>query len=355
MRHPHLKQRFPSLGEPPGSLLPEGDPPPATSRISLIEFDAGQCRETVFDSLQQGLDYQPQLPMLWLNVYGLTNPTLMQAIGQRFKLHPLVLEDILNSRQRPKLDDYGDYLFIATRVYRYQGDNQYLRPDQVYLVIGSNFVLSFQSQPLGVFSMLRERLVQGRGQLRQLGADYLAYSMLDAVIDDYFGVIDDFNTRVEQLDKLVLASRDRYVLARIQRLKQDAMRLRRSLVPLREVLNVLTRGEHAQFQPGTMLYLRDAFDHTLHLIESLESAREVISGMLELYMSAQSNRLNVQMRVLTVITIIFMPLTLIAGIYGMNFDNMPELHWHYGYYAIIGLMLLIAVVLGLLFWRRRWL
>ncbi|WP_174874706.1 magnesium/cobalt transporter CorA [Vogesella oryzae] len=355
MRHPQLKPRFPTLGEAPGTLLPVGNPDPRPSRISLIEYNASDYRETEFATLEQGLAYQPQLPVLWLNVYGLTDPALLQAIGQRFGLHPLVLEDILNTRQRPKVDDYGDYLFIATRVYRYQHDSERLQHDQVYLVIGNGFVLSFQTQPLGVFATLRERLAQGRGQLRQQGADYLAYGLLDAIIDDYFGVIDQFNTRVEQLDKQVLSGHDRFILARIQRQKQEAMRLRRALVPLREVLNVLPRGDYAFFQHGTLLYLRDAFDHTLHLIESLETAREVISGMLDLYMSAQSNRLNVQMRVLTVITIIFMPLTLIAGIYGMNFDNMPELHWHYGYYGVMAGMLLIALLLGFIFWRRRWL
>ncbi len=354
MRHPELKQRHPTLGEAPGTLaVPAGDA--VASSISLVEYTADDYLETRFATVEAGLAHRAQLPNLWLNVYGLTDPAVLQAIGQRFGLHPLVLEDIANIRQRPKVDDYGSYLFIATRVYRYQQEGQRLVHDQVYLVIGSGFVLTFQTQPLGVFTSLRERLQAGRGLVRQLGADYLGYSLLDAIIDDYFGVLDQFNARVEDLDRQVLSGHDRFILARIQRQKQEAMRLRRALVPLREVLNTLTRGDYAFFQRDTMVYLRDAFDHTLHLIESLEAAREAIGGMLDLYMSAQSNRLNVQMRVLTVITIIFMPLTLIAGIYGMNFDNMPELHWHYGYFYIIGLMLLIAAALLLVFWRRRWL
>lgn len=325
------------------------------SSISLVEYSRDDYRETRFDSVAAGLAYQPALPNLWLNVYGLTDPAALQAIGQRFGLHPLVLEDIASVRQRPKVEDYGSYLFIATRVYRYQEEGQRLVHDQVFLVLGQGFVLSFQTRPLGVFAALRERLQAGRGLVRQLGADYLGYSLLDAIIDDYFGVLDQFNARVEDLDRQVLGGHDRFILARIQRQKQDAMRLRRALVPLREVLNTLVRGDYDFFQRDTLVYLRDAFDHTLHLIESLEAAREVISGMLDLYMSAQSNRLNVQMRVLTVITIIFMPLTLIAGIYGMNFDNMPELHWHYGYFYVMGLMLAIALCLLLVFWRRRWL
>lgn len=354
MRHPQLKQRLPTLGEAPGSLLPEGQPA-GDSRISLIEYGPSSYHETVFASVAEGLAYQPQGPVLWLNVYGLADPQVLQAIGQRFDLHPLVLEDILNARQRPKVDDYGRYLFIATRVYYYLPDTQRLSHDQVYMVAGEGFVLTFQSRPLGLLAGVRERLASGRGQLRQHGADYLAYSLLDAIIDDYFGVLDLFNARVEELDKQVLAGHDKAILLRIQRQKQDAMRLRRALVPLREVLNALVRGDYPFFGQHSMLYLRDAFDHTLHLLESLESAREVIAGMLELYMSAQSNRLNVQMRVLTVITIIFMPLTLIAGIYGMNFDHMPELHWAYGYFYVIGLMAAIAGGLGWVFWRRRWL
>lgn len=355
-RHERLKGKVPALGEAPGTLLAVGEPHLAEPRITLVEYGTASLRETTFASLQEGLAYQPSEPVLWLNVYGLHEPAVMRAIGERFNLHPLVLEDILNSRQRPKIEDYGDYLFIASRVFQFPGEgNGRLRHDQIYLVIGRHFVLSFQSRPLGVFEPVRERLRAARGLIRTRGADYLAYSLLDAVVDDYFGVLGEFTEYVEQTDSQLLVGRDASILRRIQRLKHDCLRLRRSILPVREVLGALSRGDYEFFQPETRVYLRDAYDHTVHVIESLEMSRELVGDMLDLYLSTQSNRLNLQMRVLTALSMIFMPLTLIAGIYGMNFENMPELHWHYGYFFILALMLVMGTGLYFVFWRRKWL
>lgn len=356
MRHAHLKERVPTLGEVPGTLLRVGEKKSDTTSITLIEYSAEALEETRFDSVEDGLAYQPRQPVLWLNVYG-HDPEAMRAIGERFHLHPLVLEDILNARQRPKVEDYGDYLFMATRVFYFPSDHETsrLRYDQVYFVIGENFVLTFQERPLGIFETVRERLRTARGLIRGKGADYLAYSLIDALIDDYFGVINQLTEQVEQADRALLVMSDGAVLRRIQRLKHDCLKLRRSLLPMREILTALNRGDYGFFKGETLVYMRDAYDHTLHLLESVEMSRENVSDMLELYMSTQSNRLNVQMRVLTVITMIFMPLTLIAGIYGMNFKYMPELEWHYGYYYSLALMGAIAVAMSVWFWRRRWL
>lgn len=355
MRYDQLKQQIPTLGEEAGTLL-AASTAGEQAAISLIEFGPDACHETVFSSLEEGMAYQPQLPVLWLNVYGLADPAVMRGIGERFGLHPLVLEDVMNARQRPKLEDYGDYLFLVTRVFSYQGEGeQRLTSDQVYLIIGRGYVISFQTRRLGVFSSIRDRLHNGRGQLRHRGADYLAYSLIDAVIDDYFGVLDQFSQRVEQVDVQLLSGRGQQPLRRIHRLKHDTTKLRRALVPLRDVLSMLVRGDQGFFGTDTLVYLRDAYDHAQALMESLEASRDTISSMLDLYLSTQSNRLNEQMRVLTVITLIFMPLTLIAGIYGMNFQNMPELHWEYGYYLVLAVMGVIGGGLGYLFWRWRWL
>lgn len=354
MRHAQVKQRVPTLGEAPGSLLPVGEQKVAASSISLLEFGPQQLSEPSFDSVAAGLAYRPSQPVLWLNVYGLHDPGMMQAIGERFRLHPLVQEDILNNRQRPKLEDYGDYLFIVTRVFDFPPGGGRLRYNQMYLVIGDGFVLSFQEKPTGVFEPVRERLRLGRGAVRSKGADYLAYALLDAIIDDYFGVLSQFTEQVERTDQLLLHGREQGVLHKVQRLKHDCLKLRRSILPLREILLTLQRGEYRQIQPDTQVYLRDAYDHTMHVVESLEMSREMVADMLDVYLSTQSHRLNLQMRVLTVFSMIFMPLTLIAGIYGMNFENMPELHWRYGYFAVLGLMLAIAGGLIWLFSRRNW-
>jgi magnesium transporter len=354
MRHAKVKQRAPTLGEPPGTLLPVGDANVVASSITLLEFSPQDLCETSFDSVAEGLAYRPSQPVLWLNVYGLHDAAVMQAIGERFGLHPLVQEDILSNRQRPKLEDYGDYLFIATRVFDFPPNGGRLRYNQMYLVIGNGFVLSFQEKPTGVFEPVRERLRSGRGSLRSKGADYLAYGLLDAIIDDYFGVLSQFTEHVERTDQMLLHGREQGVLHKVQRLKHDCLKLRRSILPLREILLTLMRGEYRLIQPDTQVYLRDAYDHTMHVIESLEMSREMVADMLDLYLSTQSHRLNLQMRVLTVFSMIFMPLTLIAGIYGMNFENMPELHWHYGYFAVLGLMAAIAAGLIWLFSRRNW-
>ncbi|WP_293762426.1 magnesium/cobalt transporter CorA [uncultured Aquitalea sp.] len=353
-RHASVKTRSPSLGEAPGSLIPIGQRKVEEATVAFIEYGPDALKETTFATIEEGMAWRPDLPVRWLNVYGLHDPAAMRAIGERFHLHPLVMEDILNARQRPKIEDYGDYLFMATRVFDFSPKDGRLRYDQVYLVIGKQFVLTFQEQPTGVFEPVRDRLRKQRGQIRERGADYLAYSLIDAVVDDYFGVLAQFTEHVERTDQQLLHGREQGVLSLIQRLKHDCLKLRRSIMPLREILLSLTRGDYGFFRSETVVYLRDVYDHTMHVIESLEMSREMVGDMLDLYLSTQSHRLNLQMRVLTVITMIFMPLTLIAGIYGMNFEFMPELKWHYGYFAVLCLMLSIAGGLGWWFRLRRW-
>lgn len=329
---------------------------PHKVHATLIEYSPDYLNEVVFEQVDQALAYQPhEGAVRWLNVYGLHDLEVLQEIGNRFHLHPLVIEDIHSAKQRPKLEDYGDYLFFVGRVFHYTATLQRLMSDQIYLIIGKSFVISFQARQQGLFQQLRDRLKLGNCLLRQRGSDFLAYSLIDMIMDRYFGIIDEFNERVEAADTSLLNRRDNGVLRRIHRLKHDSLKLRRALLPLRDALAQLTRGDHEYFSRETQVYMRDAYDHALHLIESLESARDMVSGMLDMYLSSQSNRLNIQMRILTVITIIFMPLTLISSIYGMNFDNMPELHWQYGYFIILGVMASIAGGLCWLFWRRKWL
>ncbi|QEL54390.1 magnesium/cobalt transporter CorA [Chromobacterium paludis] len=354
MRHQSLKHKVPTLGEAPGALIPVGEVKQSGVRITLFEYDAETLNETEFDDAAELGACAPGGGVSWLNVYGLHDPAAMRLIGERFGLHPLVMEDLLNARQRPKLEDYGDYLFIAGRVFDYANGGGRLLSDQIYLVVGADFVLTFQERPTGVFEALRERLRGKRGQLCARGADYLAYSLLDAVIDDHLAVLSQFNEKVEALDRRLMANGDQTVLRQIQRLKRDCLKLRRALLPLREMLLGLNRSEQGRFAAETQLYLRDAYDHVVHVLESLEMSREMVGDMLDLHLSMQSHRLNLQMRVLTVITMIFMPLTLIAGIYGMNFENMPELKWHYGYYIVLLAMAAISAGMGWWFWKRRW-
>jgi magnesium transporter len=340
---------------PPGSLVHVGTIKTSKPVITLIEYNAGFFRQTRFTSREQGLAYVPRPDaFLWLNVHGLQDTDLLRDIGQRFGLHPLVLEDILNTDQRPKLDDYRDYSYIVARVLEV-GPGFKLASHQVSLVLGRQFVLTFQEKPTGTFNALRERLQAETSQIRRLGVDYLAYALLDSVVDSYFGVIEQCGEQIEALEENVIAQPQLMSLARIHAMKSDMLVLRRALWPLREVLNQLQRDDADLFTPDTQLYLRDVYDHAVHLIESLEGLRDLIAGLLDIYVSAQSNRLNKEMRLLTVITTIFMPLTLISSIYGMNFKHMPELEWHWGYYAVLLAMLVIVGLMLGWFWRRGWL
>lgn len=354
MKQRVVKRRNGKIGKAPGELVHIGDIKTAEPLVTLIEYNADDYRETCFKSLQQGKEHQPELDTLWLNVHGLQDIAILEEIGQRFKLHPLVLEDILNTDQRPKVEDYGDYIFIVARFFDYDPQTLQLSSDQISLVVGRNFVLSFQERPTGKFQALRERLRANKGVIRRNGADYLCYSLLDAIVDHYFVVLERLSEQTETLENQLLAKPQAKALADIHTLKTDTMIIRRALWPLREELNMLQHGEASLFRQETLVYIRDVYDHTVHVIESVEMIRDLIGGMLDIYMSAMSNRLNQQMRVLTVITTIFMPLTLISSIYGMNFKHMPELEWHWGYYAVLGLMAAIAAVMGTIFWRRRW-
>lgn len=342
-------------GLAPGALIHLGERKTEHAAISLIEYGEAGFAEHRFESIAASREHQPALPCLWLNVHGLHEPEVMAEIGRRFELHPLVLEDILNTNQRPKVDDYGDYLYLVARFFEVDPESRQVTSDQVSLVLGRNFVLSFQERPSGRFDPVRERLRQDRGQIRRLGVDYLAYSLLDAIVDRYFAILEDIGERTEELEELMLANPRKGELHALHRIRRETLTLRRSIWPLREVVNNLTREDNRFFRPETRPYLRDVYDHTVHAIESLEASRDVIAGMLDIYLSAISNRVNQEVRALTVVAVIFMPATLISGIFGMNFKAMPLLDTPIGFAVAIGMMAAVAGTLSLVFWRRRWL
>jgi magnesium transporter len=345
-------------GLPAGALVHIGERRLDRAAISLIEYGgdgADNLRETRFASLAASEAYAPTLPKLWLNVHGLHEPEVMSEIGRRFKLHPLVLEDILNTDQRPKVEDYGDYLFIVARFFDYDAATLTTTSDQVSFVIGKDFVLTFQERPTGSFDPVRQWLRQDKGRIRQLGTDYLAYTLLDILVDRYFAVLEQVGERSELLEDDLMARPDTTLLHTLHQLKRETLTLRRAIWPLREVLNTLIRADNRFFTATTQPYLRDIYDHTVHLIESLEATRDLIAGMLDIYLSSISNRVNQEVRALTVVAIIFMPATLISGIFGMNFKAMPLLDTSNGFVIAIGMMVGVASTLGLIFWRRKWL
>lgn len=354
MRKSH-RSRSKKVGLPPGSLVHVGQVHAAPAEFSLLRYDTAQVTEQSAQQLA-GLDLQRnENETLWVNLYGLHDPALLAELGRTFGLHPLVLEDILNTDQRPKLDSYGDYLYLVARFFSYDRANMALASEQVSIILGRNFVLTFQERKSGSFEPVRERLRTDKGIVRRSGADYLAYSLLDIIVDRYFIVIEQIGDDCETLEEQLLAKPGAEMLHHIHQLKREAMELRRAIWPLREVVNAMIRNDGGFFQPATLLYLRDVYDHTVHLIESLESVRDLLAGMLDIYLSSISNRVNMEVRALTVVAMLFMPATLIAGIFGMNFKVMPLLQEADGFWFAMGMMATIAIAMGLIFWRRQWL
>ena len=326
----------------------------AKPNITLIEFDAHGITETRFDNIEASREHRPTREKMWLNVYGLHDPAVMAEIGRRFKLHPLVQEDILNTLQRPKSDEYADYLFIVARCFDFDTETRSLTSDQVSIVLGHNFVLTFQERATGAFEAVRERLRAETGAMKTHGTDYLAYALLDTLVDRYFVMLDNLADMAEELQDEALNRPNPSLLAEINRVKHEALLLRRAVWPLREILNLLARADNGFFTADTRLYLRDIYDHTVHVLESLESVRDLLADLLDIYLSSVSNRLNTEVRILTVLTTLFMPATLIAGIFGMNFAKMPLLADDEGFWKVIGGMVAIVVILVLAFIKLRY-
>lgn len=323
--------------------------------ISKMVYDAENLVECVL-TVDELAKFKPDATKrTWLNVHGVHDVDLTKKIGEIFKLHPLVIEDILNTEQRPKVDEFEDYLFLETRNFYYDKTDVEASSEQISIVLGRNFLITFQERATGAFEPIRERLRAKVSQMRHLGLDYLCYAVLDSVVGRYFDVLEDVNDASEELEDRLLNKPSHSELHTIHQLKHVSIELRRAVWPLREVINSLARNEKGFFQPATIPYLRDVYDHTVSFIESLESIRDTLSGMMDIYMASVSQRVNLELRALTVVAMLFMPATLIAGIFGMNFNYMPWLKEHNGFWWALSIMAAIAFIMILIFWRRQWL
>jgi magnesium transporter len=342
-------------GLPPGSLVHIGDIISGTPRITLIEYDESRIAERAIDRQLDQLTLKQAPTVSWINVDGVHDVDILRALGERFALHPLVLEDILNTEQRPKLEDYGDYLYIVVKMFSCNGQSTTI--EQVSLILGKNYLLSFQEQgkPGDVFDPIRLRIRSGAGRIRKAGADFLAYSLLDVIVDNYFILLERFGDRIESLEEELIDKPTPKTINTIYRLKREMIFLRRSVWPLREVINGLQRGESTLITPSTQVYLRDVYDHTVHVIDTMETLRDVLSGMIDIYLSSISYRMNEVMKVLTIVSTVFIPLTFIVGVYGMNFEYLPELKWRWAYPALWVIMLGIAIGMLVYFKRKKWL
>jgi len=322
----------------------------------LIDYDEANFEEREVKAAEECFPFKEKPTVTWINVEGVHQIEVIEKLGHCFGLHPLVLEDILNTDQRPKMEVYGDYIYIVLKML-YEGDgNRPIEAEQVSLILGSNFVISFQEGKEGdVFNPVRERLRAGKGLIRKVGPDYLAYSLLDTIVDNYFLILEKLAEKVELLEQELVANPTTKTLQQIQKFKNEMIFVRRAVWPLREVVSGLGRKESPLVKETPEIYLRDVYDHTIQVMDTIEVYREMLSGMLDIYLSSVSNRLNSVMKVLTIIATIFMPLTFIAGIYGMNFKYMPELEWRWGYLAVWLVVVIIGISMLIYFRKRKWL
>jgi len=343
------------VGLPPGTLIHIGEQKSEEVRISLMEYDEAHLQERELKKLDEYPYDREQPAVAWINIDGLHRMELIERAGGLCHLHPLTLEDIVNTGQFTKMEDYGDYLFIVLKMLYYDESQNEIETEQVSLCLGRNFLLSFQEEKgRDVFNSVRERLRSGKGRMRKMGADYLAYSLIDSIVDSYFLILERLGERIETLEETVVNAPSESVLHDIHELKREMIFLRRSIWPLREVISNLQRGESLLISESMHVYYRDVYDHTIRIIETIEALRDILSGTLDIYLSSISNRINAVMKVLTIIATIFMPLTFLAGVYGMNFEYMPELKWHWGYPAILILMLIIGISMVMYFVRKKW-
>ncbi|MBP6875671.1 MAG: magnesium/cobalt transporter CorA [Candidatus Eisenbacteria bacterium] len=341
-----------NVGLPPGTLPPPEAVPPGSVQVGYLQYDPEQVREG--SSLDECLPEKGARPICWINIDGLNDIALLDRLIQHLRVHPLVLEDIVHTHQRPKLEDYDDYLYIVVKMLDYDENQNELTAEQMSLVLGPNYVVSIQEFPGDFFDPVRERIRLGKGRSRASGPDYLAYMLIDTVVDHYFGVLEKIGETIEDLEDRLLARADPAQLHEIQILKRQMIVLRRAVWPLREVVSALERADSKLIRRETSVFLRDVYDHTVQAIEAIESFRDVLSGLQDLYLSSVSNRLNQVMKVLTIIATIFIPLTFLAGVYGMNFRWMPELTWKWGYAVIWGVFLAVAIAMVVWFRRKKW-
>jgi magnesium transporter len=350
-----IRRRKNKVGLPPGTPVFVGEKKAESTRITLLDYDEARFEEKAIQTVEDCFPCKDSPTVSWINVDGVHDVDLIGKLADKFEIHPLTLEDIVNTQQRPKFEDYDKYLYFVLKMLIYDDATHEIQTEQVSLVLGPNYVVSFQEKPGDIFDHVRERIRTAKGRIRKMGTDYLAYSLIDAVVDHYFLILEKSGERIEELEDKVVLSPQPTTLQEIHRMKREMILLRRSVWPLREVIGALERGESRLIDKSTRPFLRDLYDHTIQVIDTVETYRDMLSGMHDTYLSSISNRMNEIMKVLTIIATIFIPLTFIAGIYGMNFAFMPELKWRWAYFAVLGIMAAVAAGMLVYFRRKKWL
>lgn len=348
-------RRESEIGLAPGTLVHVGEKKVEKVVIRILAYNSEKLIERELETVEECADFRDQPDInLWINIDGLDRVDIIEKLGGYFNIHPLTLEDVLNTGQRPKTEDYESYIYTVLKMMLLDTEKEEIIVDQVSIIIGPNYILSFQEREGDVFNPVRERFENPASRLRKNGVDYLAYSLIDSVVDNYFLILEHFGDEIEYLEEELVVQPKPDILKSIQKYKRDMIILRKSVWPLRELINGLQRVESDLIKETTRIYLRDVYDHTIQVIDSVEDFRDILSSMVDIYLSSISYRMNDVMKVLTVIATIFIPLTFIAGVYGMNFEYMPELRWRWGYHAVILGMTIIGVSMFAYFKKRKW-
>jgi magnesium transporter len=342
-------------GAAPGTLVHIGSKRIEKTRLSLISYSAEAVEEHQIETLQEALRYCDGAALSWLNIDGIHDIDLIEGLGRHFSIHPLTQEDILNTTQRPKFEEFEHYAYVVLKMLRFDSAEDRILTEQVSLIVMNNLLISLQESHGDVFDPVRTRLFKGLGRIRKAGSDYLAYALIDAVVDHYFAILEQIGTQIEAIEDATLSYPTPRVLERIHAMKHKLLYLRKQIWPLREVVGVMAKEDSAWIQDDTTLFLRDVHDHTIQIMETIESLRDIMAGLFDLYLTGISNKMNEIMKVLTIIATIFIPTTFIAGVYGMNFKHMPELEWPWGYGLVWAVMIAVMIAMVIYFRKKKWL
>jgi magnesium transporter len=350
-----IKHTSTKTGLSPGILIHTGEQKMEKATISIINFDQRNLVENELQSIEETYPHKDSPSVTWININGLHNVDIIEKVGTHFDIHPLTLEDVVNTAQRPKAEDFENYLYVVLKMLSFDESAGHIVSEQISLILGEHFLFSFQEQPGDFFEPVRQRIRRAKGRIRKSGCDYLAYALTDAVVDHYFGVLEKMGEKIENLEEELLKEPAAEILETIHGLKREMIYFRKQVWPLREVLNSLLKEQSNLIEETSLVFWRDVYDHVIQVIDTIESLRDVLSGLQDLYLSTISNRMNEVMKVLTIMATIFIPLTFFAGIYGMNFEFMPELKWKWSYPLF---WVVLAAIFGIMvFWfkRKKWL
>lgn len=342
------------IGLPPGSLIHIGKKNQGEPTFSLHIYDKNSAQEIKPKTVEEALSLMKTKKTVWLDISGVHSAKIIQTMGDVFNIHPLILEDIMNVNQRPKLEEHEDYVYAVIKMF-FISDKNELLSEQVSMIVGKNYVLTFQETQGDTLDALRSRIITGKGRVRNNGADYLSYAIIDSIVDYYFLVIEKFSESVELIELSLLQQSDDKTLHKIYKIKSDLTNFKKSIWPVRDLVAKTDKIDKKIMGNITKTYYKDIYDHIIQIIDSTETLKERTATMVDIYLSSVSNKMNEVMKVLTIIATIFIPLTFIAGVYGMNFDNMPELHWNMGYFIVLFVMLIIFIWMVMYFKRKNWL